>query len=133
MNAKHWTWIWIGAACALLWMPDVALASSSDAINELSTGVQRIEATMTGPVVKAVAVIALVVGGLMLAFGGELGAIGKTLAQTFLAIGLAGGAASIVTKVFGINGAALPAATACVCPAEPDSDTSIHTTTKAEP
>ena len=87
--------------------PDPAHASNTDSIRELSTGVEKLEATLSGPVLKTVAVIAIVVGGGMLMFGGELNTIAKTLAQLFLAIGVASGAPSIVSKVFNISGATI--------------------------
>ena len=103
---QRMTWV-LGllVICSLLLLPETAWASGTNPIKELSGGVERVQATISGPILKSVAIIALVVGGLMLAFGGELNSTAKTMAQVFLAIGLAGGATSIVTKVFSISGA----------------------------
>ena len=111
-NRASWMRVLMGLSVvlAVLLVADTAFASGTNPIRELSSGVERVQATISGPILKSVAIIALVVGGLMLAFGGELNSTAKTMAQVFLAIGLASGATSIVSRVFSITGATISAA-----------------------
>lgn len=109
MTNAHCRVLWLSLLLLLFWVAPVTVdaSSTSQTITELSGGVERVQSTISGPILKSVAIIALVVGGLMLAFGGELNSTAKTMAQVFLAVGLAGGATSIVKNVFKISGASV--------------------------
>ena len=85
------------AAWAALWMltPGVLLAQGAspwvDAVNELQT-------QFTGPIARGLSLIAIVVGGLMFAFGE--GGSKRTLAGIIFGIGMAVGAVNFLGWLF---------------------------------
>lgn len=109
MRLSHWALL-VGSAVVYMCLDADVAQASSHAITELATGVQRVEATMTGPIAKSVAILALAVGAGMWAFGGDLGTIGKSAAWMFIAIGALAGAPNIISTVFNIRGAQITSA-----------------------
>ena len=73
--------------------PSALLAQNpwEDAVNNLSTA-------MTGPIAQGLALVAIVVGGLMFAFGE--GGSKRTLAGIIFGLGMALGAANFITWMF---------------------------------
>lgn len=107
MKATYGIWFLAGVLAAWWLLPEPAFASGTNTIKELSTGVERVAATMSGPVLKALSAIAIVAGGVMWALGSDMNNMLRSLAILFMALGLAGGATSLTNSVFGITGADL--------------------------
>ena len=61
--------------------------------------------SLSGPVAMGISVIALVVAGGTLVFGGELGEFARKTLMLVLAIALIAGGTGLITKLFGISGA----------------------------
>ena len=85
-----------GTAIALWWLVPAALAAQGtspwvDAVNEL-------QAQFTGPIARGLSLIAIVVGGLMFAFGE--GGSKRTLAGIIFGLGMAMGAANFLAWLF---------------------------------
>ena len=85
-----------GTAIALWWLLPAALAAQGtspwvDAVNEL-------QAQFTGPIARGLSLIAIVVGGLMFAFGE--GGSKRTLAGIIFGLGMAMGAANFLAWLF---------------------------------
>ena len=84
------------AAVALAWLVPAALAAQGtspwvDAVNELQT-------QFTGPIARGLSLIAIVIGGLMFAFGE--GGSKRTLAGIIFGLGMAMGAANFLAWLF---------------------------------
>ena len=88
---------WVGrAALALWWLAPAALAAQGtspwvEAVNEL-------QAQFTGPIARGLSLIAIVIGGLMFAFGE--GGSKRTLAGIVFGLGMAMGAANFLAWLF---------------------------------
>ena len=85
-----------GTVLALWWLVPAALLAQGtspwvDAVNEL-------EAQFTGPIARGLSLIAIVVGGLMFAFGE--GGSKRTLAGIIFGLGMAMGAANFLAWLF---------------------------------
>ena len=66
-----------------------------------------IKDSLTGPVALAISLIAILVCGAMLIFGGEIGDFAKKLIMLVLVISLVVGGASMLSTVFGFTAAVL--------------------------
>jgi len=102
MNGKVVEW---GKAIAIV--AAVALLGTTDAwagIAQIASPLEKIQDTLTGPVGKAIAIIAIVIAGSTLVFGGELGEFARKAVMVALAIGFILGAANIVTAMGGGTG-----------------------------
>ena len=86
---------WTVAAAAVLSLltPSTLLAQNpwEDAVTNLATA-------MTGPIAQGLALVAIVVGGMMFAFGE--GGSKRTLAGIIFGLGMALGAANFITWLF---------------------------------
>ena len=69
--------------------------------NPWEQAVQALTTAMTGPIARGLSLIAIVVGGLMFAFGE--GGSKRTLAGIIFGIGMAAGALNFGTWLFGIT------------------------------
>lgn len=90
----------LGLALAL---PAAANVSSTGMPWE--TTLEKIQASITGPVARIVSVILVAAGGLTLAMGG--GQAVKPFAWTAIGVGLAVNAANLMMPMFGVSGALL--------------------------
>ena len=90
---------------AMLLAPEIAPAASSS-VPELNQVADRFAELLSGPVARAAGIGAVVVGGVMFAFGGDMGAGFKALAGAAIGLGVMVGAGSIVTGFIG-SGAVL--------------------------
>lgn len=80
---KHLSKVWrrAGVALAASWICGTASAQLP-----WETPLQTLQTSLTGPVAKAIGVIALAVAGGMLAFGGELSDFTKRILMVVLAL-----------------------------------------------
>lgn len=83
-----------GALLALFLVPAVAAAQVSPWLN----AVQVLETAFTGPIARGLSLIALVIGGLMFAFGE--GGSKKTLAGIIFGLGMTMGAVNFLGWLF---------------------------------
>ena len=95
MTTRLLTSAWTAAAVAVLSLltPSTLLAQNpwEDAVTNLSTA-------MTGPIASGLALVAIVIGGLMFAFGE--GGSKRTLAGIIFGLGMALGAANFIGWLF---------------------------------
>lgn len=70
-------------------------------IAQIASPLEQIQNTLTGPVGKAIAIIAIVIAGGTLVFGGELGEFARKAVMVALAIGFILGATNIVAAMQG--------------------------------
>lgn len=89
---------------ALLAAPQGAFASTSAGM-PWESPLQRIGASLSGPVAGVISLIALVVCGMALIFGGEIGEFTKRLLYVVMVIAVLVGAATLLTTLFGSTGA----------------------------
>ena len=87
MQATAWTAVWL-LTPTLLW---AQTSPWVEAVNEL-------QAQFTGPIARGLSLIAIVVGGLMFAFGE--GGSKRTLAGIIFGLGMAMGAANFLAWLF---------------------------------
>ena len=85
------------AASAVLATP--RLGAAQDSTNPWEQAVQALQEAMTGPIAKGLSLVAIVIGGLMFAFGE--GGSKRTLAGIIFGLGMAMGAASFLEWLFG--------------------------------
>lgn len=84
-----------GALALSILLPATALAQG---VSPWLDAVQVLEAAFTGPIARGLALIAIVIGGLMFAFGE--GGSKKALAGIIFGIGMAVGAANFLAWLF---------------------------------
>lgn len=102
MNWKSVMWLVLAAAAVVLVLdPDTAFAAQSGSL-PYETGLGKFVKSLTGPVVFSLSVIAIVVAGATIIFGGaDLGGWARSMAITGLAVGVMLGAPNIVSTFFG--------------------------------
>lgn len=83
------------AAAVALLLPAAALAQG---VSPWLDAVQVLQAAFTGPIARGLSLIAIVIGGLMFAFGE--GGSKKALAGIIFGLGMAMGAANFLTWLF---------------------------------
>ena len=66
---------------------------------------QTIATSLSGPVAGIISLIAIVVCGITLIWGGEIGDFAKKLVYVVLVIAVLVGASSLITTLFGTSGA----------------------------
>lgn len=87
--------------------------SASNAFAGTSTGMpwegplNTLKNSLTGPVAMAISLIAIVVCGCMLIFGGEIGDFARKLIMICLVVAIIVGASSVLSTLFGTTGALL--------------------------
>ena len=89
---------------ALLSSMSPALASSTTGL-PWETPLQTIQESITGPVALAIALIAIVIAGGALVFGGEINEFARRLVVLVLVIALLVAAAGVLTTLFGAGSA----------------------------
>ena len=102
--------ILLAFAAAYLVFIEPAFASSSGSL-PWEGPLKQIEASISGPVAGAIGLIAVVVAGGMLIFGGELNDFARRMAFIVLVLGVLLGASSIVA-LFNSSGASIGVADA---------------------
>ena len=86
-----------GKALAIVALLTIFVTSDAmAAIAQIAGPLDKIKDTLTGPVGKAIAVVAIVIAGGTLVFGGELGEFARKAVMVALAIGFILGAVNIV-------------------------------------
>ena len=85
----------VAAAAIALSLPAAALAQG---VSPWLDAVQVLQAAFTGPIARGLSLIAIVIGGLMFAFGE--GGSKKALAGIIFGLGMAMGAANFLTWLF---------------------------------
>lgn len=71
------------------------------------TPLQTIQASLTGPVAVAISIIAIMIAGGVLLFGGEINEFARRLIMVVLVVALVVGAVSIFSTLFGVTGASI--------------------------
>jgi type IV secretion system protein TrbC len=100
------TWIKVLAfVAAYFGWTAIALAASGGTPLPWESPLTAVRDSLAGPVAMGISVIALVVAGGTLVFGGELGEFARKTLMLVLAIALIAGGTGLVTRLFGITGA----------------------------
>jgi type IV secretion system protein VirB2 len=76
-----------------------ALANTST-IASLETPLQSLQKSLSGPIALSIGIIAVVITGAMLIFGGEISDFGKRRAYVVLVLGILLSANTIITSLF---------------------------------
>jgi type IV secretion system protein VirB2 len=76
-----------------------ALANTST-IASLETPLQSLQKSLSGPIALSIGIIAVVITGAMLIFGGEISDFGKRMAYVVLVLGILLSANTIITSLF---------------------------------
>lgn len=101
------TWKWL-VGLALLLAADLAAAATGTGLpweGPLST----LANSVTGPIAFAVSMIAIVIAGGVLIFGGELNQFARVAIFIVLVLGMVVGAANFLSTMFGTTGAVIAA------------------------
>jgi type IV secretory pathway VirB2 component (pilin) len=77
-----------------------AHASTNTSLTMLETPLQTLQSSLQGPVAMAIGIIAVVITGAMLIFGGEIGDFGKRMAYVVLVLGILLTANTLVPALF---------------------------------
>ena len=89
-----------GIPTLLLLLQESALLAQGTGTSPWVMAVNELSATFTGPLAKGLSLIAIVVGGLMFAYGE--GGSKRALAGTVFGLGMALGAANFMKWLFGV-------------------------------
>ncbi|RYZ91299.1 MAG: conjugal transfer protein TrbC [Proteobacteria bacterium] len=89
---------------------DLALAANGGGGLPWETPLSSIKDSLTGPVAGYIALIAIMVCGAMLIFGGDFSGFVKSLINVVIVCAVILGASSIITNLFGTSGAVITAA-----------------------
>jgi type IV secretion system protein TrbC len=92
----------LGAILLLNLFPDPVFAASSQGL-PFEDPLDTLMKSITGPVGKAISLIAIVVAGVALVMGGDFSAFAKTLCWVVLAIGIIAGAANLLDNLFNFS------------------------------
>ena len=77
-----------------------AYASTNTSLTMMETPLQTLQKSLQGPVAMAIGIIAVVITGAMLIFGGEIGDFGKRMAYVVLVLGILLTANTLVPALF---------------------------------
>ena len=106
---------------SMICLPDVAFAGTAGVGMPYEGPLNRILASLTGPVAMTMSIVGVTLAGIGLIFGGTLDGFFKMLINMAFAISIVFGAATLITNVFGGSGAEIsdaipaPAAQPCLC------------------
>ena len=90
----------------ILWFgSQIALAASMGGGLPWETPLATIKDSLTGPVAGAISLVAIVVAGAVLIFGGDFSAFVRALINVVLVISILIGASSLLSHLFGVSGA----------------------------
>jgi type IV secretion system protein VirB2 len=90
-----------GLVAALLILPETALASATGTSLPWETPLQTLKNSLTGPVAGVISILAFVVAGVGLVFGGEMNEFVRRAIMSVMAVALIVGASSILSTLFG--------------------------------
>ena len=85
----------------------IALAASMGGGLPWESPLSSIKDSLTGPVAGAISLVAIVVAGAVLIFGGDFSAFVRALINVVLVISILVGASSLLTHLFGVSGAVI--------------------------
>ncbi len=91
---------------------DLALAANGGGGLPWESPLSTVKDSLTGPVAGYIALIAIMVCGALLIFGGDFSGFAKNLINVVIACAVILGASSIITNLFGTSGAVITAAEA---------------------
>jgi type IV secretion system protein VirB2 len=74
--------------------------ASTTSIASLETPLKTLQTSLSGPVALSIGIIAVVITGAMLIFGGEISDFGKRMAYVVLVLGILLSANTLVTSLF---------------------------------
>jgi type IV secretion system protein VirB2 len=94
-------------AFAALSVPSRALASTSSSGTAMpwESPLQTIATSLSGPVAGVISLIAIVICGITLIWGGEIGEFAKKLVYVVMVIAVLVGASSLISTLFSSSGA----------------------------
>lgn len=84
-----------------------AHAATNTSLTALETPLQKIQASLSGPVALAIGVIAVCITGGVLVFGGELSDFGKRMSYLVLVLAILLTANSLITQLFSNSSAVI--------------------------
>lgn len=93
----------------LVSLGEVALAATGGAAMPWEGPLQTIKNSLTGPVAGYIALIAIMICGAILIFGGDISGFARNLVNVVLACAVILGASSIITNLFPAAGAVINA------------------------
>ena len=99
MNMNKWQMKIAAVGTMALAMQQRALANTST-IASLETPLQSLQKSLSGPIALSIGIIAVVITGAMLIFGGEISDFGKRMAYVVLVLGILLSANTIITSLF---------------------------------
>jgi type IV secretion system protein VirB2 len=91
----------------LMSLGEVAFAAAGGAAMPWETPLQTIKDSLTGPVAGYIALIAIMICGAILIFGGDISGFARNLVNVVLACAVILGASSIITNLFPAAGAVI--------------------------
>jgi type IV secretory pathway VirB2 component (pilin) len=74
--------------------------ANTSTIAALETPLQSLQTSLSGPIALSIGIIAVVITGAMLIFGGEISDFGKRMAYVVLVLGILLSANTIITSLF---------------------------------
>ena len=99
-----------GLTAVILTMSDLSLGATGGAAMPWESPLRMIMGSLTGPTAGYIALIAIVVCGAMLIFGGDFSGFARNVINVVIAYAIILGASTIITNLFPSSGAVLPQA-----------------------
>ena len=90
-----------------LWITDLSLAATGSGSLPWESPLGMIKDSLTGPVAVLISLIAIVVCGVALIFGGDFSGFVRSLINVVIVISIVLGSSSLITRLFGVSGALL--------------------------
>ncbi len=87
---------------------EIAFAASGGGGMPWETPLSTIQDSLTGPVAGVISLIAIVVCGVALIFGGDFSGFVRGLINVVVVISIVVGASSLISRLFGTSGAVIP-------------------------
>jgi type IV secretory pathway VirB2 component (pilin) len=95
------------AAFGIVFLMATGAAHASSTVSQFDTPMQNLQAFLTGTPTKIISIIAIVVAGIALIFGEDLGVFAKRLLMVVIATAMIAGSASIAGNLFQGSGSGL--------------------------